>query len=391
MLIDFFFTLKSYQVPVSTKELLDLLAALKQGVVFADIEQFYGLARACLVKDEKYYDRYDQAFTAYFEGDSNGPGLLHREIPSEWLQQQLQQSLSQEQRDKIEALGDLDALMKTFQKRLKEQKKRHQGGSKWIGTGGTSPFGAFGYNPAGIRVGGESTHRRAVKVWQQRHYANLDDSKTLDIRNFQVALKRLRKMARQGTPDQLDLPGTIQSTAAQGGLLDVKMEAERRNRVKVLLFFDVGGSMDPFVDLCETLFSAAKTEFKYLEFFYFHNCIYERVWRNNLRRQTESTPTWDLLHKYGSDYRVIIIGDAAMAPYEISHPGGSVEHMNQESGRQWLHRLTQHFDHAVWLNPLPEAQWAYTLSTQWIQEIFQQQMFPLTLAGLEAAMRTLSR
>lgn len=393
MLINFFFALKKIEVPVTIKELLDLLLALKEHLVYADQEAFYYLARTCLVKDERHYDKFDRAFSAYFEGlDISQASLFDSMIPDEWLRKNLEKLLTKDQMDAVEALGDLDDLMKAFKERLEDQKARHQGGNRWIGTGGTSPFGAYGFNPAGFRIGGDSRHKRAVKVWEKRQFKDLDDSIEIGIRNIKVALKRLRKMTHSGSADHLDIDDTIRSTAKKGGLLDIKMVPERRNSVKVLLFFDVGGSMDPYIKSCEELFSAARSEFKYLEYFYFHNCLYEGVWRNNVRRISEKFSTWDILHKYGQDYKVIFVGDAAMSPYEVSHVGGSVEHWNEESGEVWLQRLVAHFERVVWLNPVAEAQaWDFTLSTQWIKQIFNNEMYSLTLEGLEQAMQSLSR
>lgn len=392
MLVNFFYTLKEQQVPVTLRELLDLLMALQKRVVFADQEQFYFLSRTCLVKDEKYYDKFDQAFGVYFEGlDLSVEDLFEQLIPDEWLRKQLEKSLSPEQMADVKNLGDFEKLMEAFKKRLEEQKERHQGGNKWIGTGGTSPFGAFGYNPAGFRMAGESRHKRAVKVWEKRQFANLDDTKELGTRNIKVALKRLRKMARHGPADSLDIDGTIRSTADNAGWLDIQWAAERRNQVKVLLFFDVGGSMDPYVEVCEELFSAARTEFKHMVYYYFHNCLYESVWQNNLRSRKDLIPTWDVLNKYGQDYKVILVGDAAMSPYEVSHVGGSVEHWNEEPGAVWLKRLVDHFSSVVWLNPEPEKAWSYTQSTKWIQEIMEHRMYTLTLKGIEDAMRELTR
>lgn len=393
MLIHFFYALRQFEVPVTIKELLDLLMGIKEKLVFADQEAFYFLARTCLVKDERHYDKFDRAFKAYFEGlDIGQESLFNSVIPDEWLRKQIEKVLTKDQMDNIDALGDLEAIMDAFKKRLEEQKGRHQGGNKWVGTGGTSPFGAHGYNPAGIRIGGESRHQRAVKVWEKRQFANLDDSIEIGTRNLKVALKRLRKMTHTGPADCLDIDGTIRSTAKKGGWLDIKMIPERRNTVKVLLFFDVGGSMDPYIKNCEALFSAARSEFKHLEYFYFHNCLYEGVWKNNERRTSEKFPTWDILHKYGQDFKVIFVGDAAMSPYEVSHVGGSVEHWNEESGEAWLTRVVNHFERVVWLNPVVEtASWNFTTSTQWILEIINQEMYPLTLEGLDQAMQSLSR
>jgi uncharacterized protein with von Willebrand factor type A (vWA) domain len=341
------------------------------------------------VKDEALLDRFDQVFARIFKGIVSEEGV-DADIPEEWLRLVAEKFLSPEEMEKIKSLGDWDEIMKTLKERLEEQKDRHQGGNKWIGTGGTSPFGHGGYNPEGVRIGGESRHKRAIKVWEKREFANLDNQKELGTRNIKVALRRLRRFAREGAAEELDLDATIRGTARQGWL-DIRMRPERHNAVKLLLFLDVGGSMDPFVTLCEELFSAATGEFKNMEFFYFHNCLYEGVWKDNRRRFSERTPTWDILHKYGHDYKVIFVGDAAMSPYEISHPGGSVEHMNDEAGAVWLQRVTHTYPATVWLNPAAQAHWTYSQSTQIIRDLFQDRMFPLTLGGIDAAMRELTR
>ena len=341
MLIEFFLKLKQGGLPVSVREFLTLLEALEKHVIHGSLDDFYYLSRACMVKDESNYDKFDRVFGAYFKGITAGPGGAEAMIPEEWLKKLAEKNLSEEEKKLIESLGGWDKLMETLKQRLEEQKERHQGGSKWIGTAGTSPFGAYGYNPEGIRIGQhESRHRRAVKVWDQREFKNLDDTVELGTRNMKVALKRLRKFARQGNPQELDLDDTIRSTARNAGWLDIKMIPERHNSVKVLLFFDVGGSMDDHVQICEQLFSAARTEFKHLEYFYFHNFLYERVWKDNRRRTTERMATWDVLHKYPHDYKVIFIGDATMSPYEIAYPGGSVEHSNPEAGAVWIRRVS---------------------------------------------------
>ncbi|WP_221794721.1 vWA domain-containing protein [Oceanobacter mangrovi] len=393
MLIDFFWMVRAAGVPVSIREYLDLLAALRQGMAFADYEQFYLLARLCMVKDEKYFDRFDQAFGAYFDGLEHWQGKLEElNLPDDWLRKEIDKVLDAEGKAGVKGLGSLDKIMEAFRERLENQTKRHQGGSKNIGTGGTSPFGAFGYNPEGIRIGqGESRHRRAVKVWEQRNYRNLDDSVELGIRNIKVALKRLRQFARQGAAEHLDLDDTIRSTARNGGQLDLKLVPERHNAVKVLLFFDIGGSMDDHVRICEQLFSAARAEFKHMECFYFHNCLYEYVWQDNKRRFQERYSTWDVLHKYGPDYKVIFVGDASMAPYEVTHIGGSVEHNNREAGATWLQRVTDQFPQTVWLNPVPEQWWSYTHSLALIRQLMDQRMYPLTLEGITAATRALQR
>ncbi len=391
MLIRFFYTLREAKLPVSLNEFLTLLEALEHNFAFADIDEFYLLSRTCLVKDEKYYDRFDRAFGAFFGDLENLGDLFEALIPDEWLRSELAKHLTEEEKAKIEKLGGLDKLIEQFKKRLEEQKKRHQGGNKWVGTGGTSPFGNDGYHPEGIRVGGQSRHKRAVKVWEQRQYRNLDDSIQLGIRNVKVALRRLRKFARTGAADQLDMDDTIRSTARNAGLLDIKMVPERHNAIKVLLFFDVGGSMNPHVQLCEELFSAARSEFKHMEYYYFHNCLYESVWRDNFRRHADRIATNEIFRTYPRDYRVIIIGDASMASYEITHPGGSVEHFNEEAGGVWIQRLMEHFPKTIWLNPVPEDQWGYTHSIGLVRRLMEDRMFPLTLAGLEEGMSVLSR
>ncbi len=391
MLINFFFALKEAKVPVSIRELMDLLQALDQKLVYADLDAFYNLAKTCLVKDEKHYDKFDQAFGKYFDGVREKGGLFNADIPEEWLRKQVELNLTEEEKAAIEKLGGLEKLMEEFQKKLQEQEKRHQGGNKMIGTGGRSPFGGHGYNPEGFRLTGESRNKKAVKVWEKRQYRNLDDSVELGIRNIKVALRRLRRFARSGTPSELDINGTIKSTADNGGMLDIQLVPERRNRVKVLLFFDVGGSMDPHVRVCEELFSAARTEFKHMEYFYFHNFIYEGVWKDNIRRWHERTAVWDIIHTYGSDYRVIFVGDASMAPFEISSPGGSVEHYNEEEGLVWMNRILDHFEKVVWINPERQGTWRNTSSTVMIQELMANQMYPLTIKGIEESMRYLAR
>ncbi|WP_435276399.1 vWA domain-containing protein [Psychrobium sp. nBUS_13] len=389
MLVDFFFTLRKYELKVSVRELLDLINALEKQVVFGDIDQFYQLARIVMIKDESHYDKFDRAFADYFEGVSS-IDLFDKDIPDDWLRKELEKFLTDEEKAKLETLGSLDELLDTLQQRLKEQEKRHQGGNKWVGTGGTSPFGAYGYNPEGVRIGqAGNRHNRAAKVWDKREFANLSDTELLGSRNMQVALRRLRKFARAGAQDQLDLEQTIKSTANNAGYLDIKMKAERHNAVKVLMFFDVGGSMDPYIEQVEQLFSAAKTEFKHLEYFYFHNCVYETVWQDNSRRYTDKKEVWELIRTYGRDYKVIFVGDASMGPYEISYPGGSVEHWNEEAGEVWLNRLTSHFDNVAWLNPVKEAHWQYTVSIDYIKQLMSDNMFPMTIAGLESAIKSL--
>lgn len=393
MLIDFFMTVRKAKVPCSVSEYLDLVEAVQKHLVFADIDEFYSLAKLCLVKDERHYDKFDKAFGHYFEGiDNLDFAMDDPEIPDDWMRKEMERIMSQEEMDAIKALGGLDEIIKAFQERLENQKKRHQGGNKNIGTGGTSPFGANGFNPEGFRIEqGKSRHKKAVKVWEKRNYKDLDDSIQLGIRNIKVALRRLRKFARTGAADKLDLDDTIASTARNAGYLDLKLVPERHNAVKVLLFFDIGGSMDPHVKVCEELFSAARTEFKHMETFYFHNCLYESVWKKNIRRTNEQTMTWDLLNKYGSDYKVIFIGDAMMAPYEVTHTGGSVEHWNDEAGAVWLQRLKDKFDKVVWINPAPESHWGNGGSLGIIKQIFEDEMYPLTLEGLEKAMKQLSK
>jgi uncharacterized protein with von Willebrand factor type A (vWA) domain len=392
MLTKLFYTLKQYQVPVSVREYLDLLSALEQGLVFADGEEFYRLARMCLVKDEKHFDKFDRAFKHFFDGlDSLANPLANAAIPEDWLRKEIEKSLSPEELAAIEKMGSLEKLMEEFEKRLQEQHKRHQGGNKMVGTGGTSPFGAYGANPEGIRLAGPSRNKTAVKVWEKREFKNLDDSLELGTRNLQVALRRLRRFARQGAEEELDINDTIKSTAHKGGLLDIKLVPERKNRIKVLIFFDVGGSMDPYIEVCEALFTAARNEFKHLHYFYFHNFIYESVWQDNNRRWSERLPVWDIIHKYGSDYRVIFVGDAAMSPYEVLSVGGSVEHFNEEAGAVWMQRLTQHFQKVVWLNPEAERAWQHTQSIVHVRKLLEERMYPLTLQGLEAATKYLSK
>ena len=394
MLIRFFFTLRAARVPVSVREYLSLLEALQQGVISPQgghgLDDFYVLARTILVKDEAHYDRFDQAFSAYFHGvewltDFGGV------IPEDWLRKTLERELSAEERARLPKM-DWDDLMETFKKRLAEQKDRHEGGSKWIGTGGTSPFGAYGVNPQGIRVGQDKTRNRsAVKVWDQRAFKDYDDARELGTRQIKVALRRLRRFAREGAAEELDLDDTIHSTAAKAGWLDIKLVPERHNKVKLLLLMDVGGTMDEHVHRVEELFSAVKSEFKHLEFFYFHNCVYDFVWKNNRRRYAEKFPTWDIIRKYNKDYKLIFVGDATMSPYEILQPGGSVEYNNEEPGAVWLQRLTHAYPHHAWINPEPLGLWGYRQSIALIQQLLGQRMFPLTLQGLDQATRLLSK
>jgi uncharacterized protein with von Willebrand factor type A (vWA) domain len=382
MLIGFFLHLKTARLPVSTREFLTLLEALAARVVSLSIDDFYHLARASLIKDEAQFDRYDLAFATYFKG-VDAIFDIRTEIPEEWLRKEFERLLSPGDRAKVEALGGWDRLMETLKKRLEEQKARHAGGSKWIGTGGTSPFGAYGYNPEGIRIGQNgSGNRSAVKVWDERSFRNLDGDVELNTRNIKVALRKLRRFAREGIPEELDMDGTIAGTAKNAGYLDVHLVPERRNRVKVLLFLDVGGSMDPHVRVCEELFSATKTEFRHLEYFYFHNCVYDHIWRDNARRRFDRVATWDILHKYGPDWKVIFVGDAAMSPYELVQAGGSVEDMNEEPGAVWLKRIADHFRRVIWWNPEPPRAWEYTRSTQIVLQAVGPRMFPLTLDGI---------
>ena len=395
MFINLFYTLRTYGVPVSTRELLDLYALLETGIVFADREQFYELIRLCMVKDEKYFDKFDRAMADYFEGidtlDIDELMAKLGDIPKEWLELKLDpNNLTEAQRRLLKKYGSLEALMKALEERLKEQKERHQGGNKWVGTGGSSPFGAYGDHPEGIRVGGESRKRSAVKVWEQRKYRDLDTDNQLETRSMQMALRKLRKFARDGAADELDIGSTIKKTA-QKGMLDVQLRPERRNRVKVLMLFDIGGSMDSYIEACERLFAAAKNEFKTLEFFYFHNCVYEYVWTENARRNASAVPTLDVLHKYGSDYRLIFVGDAAMSPYELLSVGGSVEYMSQDTGQAWLKRITNHFDKVAWLNPETPSYWQYTQTIGLIKDIMQGHMYPMTLHGIEDMTKYLAR
>ncbi len=395
MLIDFFYTLRAAKVPVSVREYLTLLEALQAEVVgptnpdACSMDDFYFLARTALVKDEKHFDKFDRAFAAYFKGVEMIADFT-KPIPADWLRQEMERILSEEQKANAPKL-DWDELMETLKKRLEEQKERHEGGSKWIGTGGTSPFGNGGQNPQGVRIGGKGGGKTAVKVWEQRAYRDYDDTQELGTRNIKVALRRLRKFAREGNELELDLPDTIRSTAANAGWLDIKMIPERHNNVKVLLLMDVGGTMDEHIQRVEELFSAVKGEFKHLEFYYFHNCVYDFMWKNNRRRYAEKFPTWDIIRKYNKDYKLIFVGDATMSPYEILQPGGSVEYNNEEAGAEWLQRLTHAFPKFAWINPEPQGVWQYRQSISIIQQLVSQRMFPLTLKGLEDAMRMLSK
>ncbi|MCV2878603.1 VWA domain-containing protein [Sedimentimonas flavescens] len=392
MFLPFFDTLRRAGVPVSLREYLSFLEGLAAGLCTYDVDEFYYFARAALVKDERYLDRFDRAFSEAFQGleaISSDDVLNAVDLPEDWLRKLAERHMTEEEKAQIEALGGFDKLMETLKQRLEEQKGRHQGGNKWIGTAGTSPFGAYGYNPEGVRIGQhESRHKRAVKVWDKREFRDFDDNIELGTRNIKVALKRLRQWARHGAAEELDLPGTIRASA-EAGYIDVKTRPERHNAVKVVLFLDVGGSMDAHVKLVEELFSATKAEFKHLEYWYFHNCLYEGVWKSNRRRWDEVTPTWDVLHRYGPDYKCIFVGDASMSPYEITHAGGANEHWNQEAGQLWLTRAREQWPDNIWLNPEPERLWNYTQSIGLIREIFENRMYPLTLEGITRAMKVL--
>jgi uncharacterized protein with von Willebrand factor type A (vWA) domain len=390
MLIRFFMMLRASGLPVSITEFLALLEGLQARLVGLSVDDFYWLARTVLVKDERHFDRFDQVFGAHFRGIEQAFEAVMADIPADWMRKNLELSLSDEDKARIAALGGWDALMETLRRRLAEQRARHEGGSKWIGTGGTSPFGADGYNPEGVRIGQQgSRNRRAVKVWDRREFANLDDSIGLGTRNVKLALRRLRRFAREGAAEQLDLDGTIDSTARRAGLLDIRMVPERHNAIKVLLFLDVGGSMDDHVRICEELFSAARGEFKHLEYFYFHNFVYESVWKDNRRRHTERTRTVEVMRTYGRDYKLVVVGDATMSPYEIVQPGGSIEHWNEEPGSAWMRRLLSNYPRHVWLNPEPRERWDWTPSVKITRELFEDRMFPLTLDGLDRAMKSL--
>jgi len=391
MFMRFFTELRQAKVPVTLKEYLMLMEALDKVVIERRVDDFYYLSRAALVKDERNLDRFDQVFGHVFKGLERVDGLSEHDIPAEWLRKLTEKFLTDEEKAQIEAMGGFEKLMETLAQRLAEQKERHEGGSKWIGTGGTSPFGANGYNPEGVRIGQDKgRHGKAVKVWDKREYKNLDDSVELGTRNIKVALRRLRKWVRQGAADELDMGGTIRGTAEKG-YLDIQMRPERRNKVSLLVFFDIGGSMDSHIKVCEELFSAARAEFKTMEFFYFHNCLYEAVWKDNHRRQVEKIPTWDVLHKFPSDYKVVFVGDASMSPYEITYPGGSVEHWNEEAGAVWMDRVANIYEHMVWLNPTAERHWSYTPSIDLMKQLVKDRMYPLTLEGLDKAMRELAR
>ena len=390
MLVPFFYMLREGGMKTSITELLTLLEAMQRGLAGQSVDDFYYLSRSALVKDEALLDRFDRIFAAYFRGVEDNFADLFGEVPEDWLRQQAELHLSAEERARIEALGGFEALMEALRERLDEQDERHEGGSKWIGTAGTSPFGAHGYNPEGVRIGQRgSRHRRAVKVWDKREYRNLDDSVELGTRNIKVALRRLRKFAREGAADQLDLDDTIDKTARNAGFLDLRMVPERHNAVKVLLCLDVGGSMEDHVRICEELFSAARSEFKHLEYFYFHNFIYESMWKDNRRRHAERVPTLDITHKYGSDYKLVFVGDATMSPYEIVYAGGSVEHWNDEPGAVWIKRLLNTYPKAIWLNPEPRERWDFTPSVELTRELLNDRMYPLTIAGLDDGIKAL--
>ncbi|MEO1955026.1 MAG: VWA domain-containing protein [Gammaproteobacteria bacterium] len=391
MFISLFNTLRSTGVPCSLRELLDLIAAMEKNLVFADMDKFYFLSRAILVKDEKHYDKFDRAFDIYFKGIESLDDILEMLIPEEWLKAEFEKYLTEEELAKIKSLGGLEKLLEEFKKRLEEQDEKHEGGNKWVGTEGTSPFGNSGDNPEGIRVGGQGGKGKAVKVWEARDFKNLDDNVELGTRNMKVALRRLRKLIRDSAQEEFDLDGTINETARKAGMLDVMFRPEKRNAVKVLALFDVGGSMDPHVRVCEELFSACKTEFKNLEYFYFHNFVYETVWKDNRRRQNERMLTEDIIHKYSADYKIIFVGDATMAPYEITNPGGSIEHWNEDSGALWMKRLVDVYEKVIWLNPVPKEHWEYSSSVELTRSLIEDNMFPLTIRGLEESMAFLSK
>ena len=392
MFVEFFLALKEARIPVTLREFLVLLEAMERKVVSFNVDDFYFLSRSCLVKDERNLDKFDQVFGSCFKGLEFGQDLFETEIPEDWLEKLAERVMTAEEMAAIKSLGGWEKLMETLRERLAEQNKRHQGGSKMIGTGGTSPFGAYGYNPEGVRIGqNESRHRKAVKVWDERLFKNLDDTVEIGTRNIKVALRRLRQFAREGAESELDLPDTIRSTAHNGGILDIRMVPERHNSVKIVLLLDIGGSMDYHVKNCEELFSAARSEFKHLEYFYFHNCIYDRVWKDNRRRKNEILSTWELLHTYPADYRLIFVGDATMSPYEIIYPGGSVEHWNDNPGSLWMERVLSVYSRAAWLNPVEEKYWRGTPSIKLLSQLMGGRMYPLNLDGLDRAMRNLSR
>lgn len=391
MFVDFFFQLRQARIPTTIREFLVMLEGMEKGVAGASVDDFYYLARTTLVKDEKYFDTFDMVFANFFRGAMNATeGLFDAEIPDEWLQNLAERVFDEEELAKLKSLG-FDELMEELAKRLQEQQGRHQGGNRWIGTGGTSPFGNSGHNPAGVRIGGKGGGGRATKIWEKREFRGLDGEVELGTRNIKVALRKLRKFVRDGAEDEFDLDGTIRATADNGGWLDIRMVAERKNRIKVLLFFDIGGSMDSHIKLSEELFSATRTEFKHLEYYYFHNCLYERVWRQDKRGYNEWTPTWDVINTYGHDYKVIFVGDATMSPFEITEVGGSIEHWNEESGETWMRRVLEIYPDAVWLNPVPQERWMNTPSLRIMHQLMGGRMFPLTIEGLEAAMKVLRK
>ncbi len=390
MFLDFFLLLKNSGIPVTLNEYLSMLEALKRNAIARNVDEFYYLCRMSMVKDEKFLDQFDALFGAYFKGIETISDEEIFQIPEEWLKKNGERIFSKEELEKIKSMGDLKDLMERIKKLFKEQKERHQGGNKWIGTGGTSPFGAYGYNPEGIRIGQhESRHRRAVKVWDKREFKNLKDDVDLDTRNIKLALKKLRLLSREGKAEELDLKQTIKNTSEKGGLLELAMRPVRKNNVKILILFDIGGSMDDHIELCSQLFTASKYEFKHLEFYYFHNCVYEKLWQNNVRRWDDAIPTYDVLHKYNKDYKLIFVGDASMSPYELMYEQGSVEHYNDEAGMVWLNRLKEQFPDLVWLNPVPKDEWRYTRTIGMVQQFTEDRMFPLTIAGIGEAVKSL--
>lgn len=391
MFLRFFNTLRDNGIPCTTRELLNFLAVMEKGLIVADINGFYTLARTTLVKDERFFDKFDRAFDIFFKGVEELGEIFAVEVPDEWIKAQMERDYDDEEMARIESLGGIEKLVEEFKKRWLEQKERHEGGSRWIGTAGTSPFGNAGAHPEGMKVGGEGGKGKGVKVWQQRNYRNLDDQVELGTRNIKLALRRLRHFTRTGLEEELNISGTVRKTANNGGMLQLDMRPEKLNSIKVLVFFDVGGSMDPYVRICEELFSACRTEFKHLEYFYFHNCLYESVWKDNRRRQQQRIPTWDILNKYAADYRVIIIGDATMAPYEITHPGGSIEHWNEEAGMVWLQRFMDQYKKLLWLNPVPAEHWDYAPSIEITRRLMEEKMYGLTLGGLTDSMEFLAR
>jgi len=391
MLLSYFDILRRYELPITIGEFLDFLGALELSDVFADKENFYFLSRIILIKDEKNYDKFDRATKAFFDGLESFDGMLSALIPEEWIRDAFKKNISEEEMQNIKKIENLEDLINQFKSRLLEQKKRHQGGDKWIGTGGTSPYGNAGMHPEGIRVGGESINKKGVKVWEKRNYKNLDGDSIVSSRNMQLAMRRLRKFARTGSDDLLDIDGTINSTAKNSGLLDIKMKSERHNAVKVLIFFDIGGSMDSYIESCENLFNAVRSEFKHLEFFYFHNFIYDSVWKDNDRRFTETVPTLEIINKYSRDYKVIFVGDASMSPYEIFSKGGSVEYWNDEPGEVWMRRILDHYNNVAWINPVEEDDWSFYQSIKMIKNLLRDKMYPMSINGIEDCMIQLSK